>query len=129
MDQETKSSGIVLGIIKKLREEVSGELPMQVAELLLQIALNPGCNQRDLVVKTNTSRSGVSRNVAILSQEWGRGWITYREDPNDRRSKLHYLSPKGKLLMDKLVIIVEEGKSNADTIDRKPVPGRPSAWR
>lgn len=77
--------------------KIDPELPMQIALILLLIARKPGINLKELVQQTGLGKSSVSRNVAALSKEQnGKGLITYREDPQDRRNKVIQLTPEGE---------------------------------
>jgi DNA-binding MarR family transcriptional regulator len=84
------------------------ELPMQIALLFLLIARKPGTNLKDLVALTGSGKSSVSRNVAILSKEFGKGLVTYREDLADRRNKVIHLTPEGERVLNSLLHFMGE---------------------
>ena len=89
--------------------------PFNRIELFLTVALKPGITMKEISKKLNMSSASVSRNVSILSIE---GWSSSKQrksngaglslimaipDPNERRRKLLFLSPKGKELINQLL--------------------------
>src|SRR3954466_2609155 len=71
------------------------ELPTQMALVLMLIAQKPGISFRELIQQTGLGKSSVSRHVAALSDDYGKGLVTFWEDPMDRRGKLARLTPAG----------------------------------
>ena len=76
--------------------KVDTEMPMQTAAILLQVAKKPGMTMMDLSKAVGLGKSAVSRNVAKLSDEFGKGLLTFREDLMDRRNKVVHLTPEGE---------------------------------
>ena len=76
--------------------KIDPEMQMHSALMLLLIARKPGINLKEIVQETGLGKSAVSRNVANLSKEFGKGLITYTEDPLDRRNKVIKLTPQGE---------------------------------
>lgn len=83
--------------------KIDPELPMQIALIFLLIARKPGTNLKDIVQLTGLGKSSVSRNVALLSVEFGKGLVTYREDLADRRNKVIHLTPEGERVVASLL--------------------------
>ncbi|WP_043879569.1 MarR family winged helix-turn-helix transcriptional regulator [Azorhizobium caulinodans] len=88
--------------------KIDPELPMQVALILLLVARKPGTNLKELVQATGLGKSSVSRNIAALSKEHGKGLITYSEDLLDRRNKVCRLTPEGERVVRSLLHYVGE---------------------
>src|SRR4051794_41435723 len=63
------------------------ELPTQMALVLMLIAQKPGISFKELVQQTDLGKSSVSRHVAALSEQYGKGLVTFWEDPMDRRGE------------------------------------------
>lgn len=82
--------------------KIDPELPMQIALIFLLIAQKPGINLREIGQLTGLAKSSVSRNVALLSKEFGKGLVTYREDLADRRNKVINLTPEGERVLASL---------------------------
>lgn len=87
--------------------KIDPEMPMHTALLLLLIAREPGTNLKNLARLTGLGKSAVSRNMALLSQNHGRGLIDYREDPTDRRNKMVFLTPEGERIVRTLTHFME----------------------
>ncbi len=85
----------VIHVIEEFRR-IDPELPTQIALILLLIARKPGISLKELTQLSGLSKAAVSRNVALLSKEHGRGLVTYFEDPMDRRNKVAKLTPDGE---------------------------------
>lgn len=98
-----------------LQLEIFKHTPFNRIELFLMVALEPGISMSKISERLAMSSASVSRNVSILSIE---GWssTTQRKtvgaglsliisvpDPNERRQKLLFPSPKGQELINKLL--------------------------
>jgi len=80
--------------------KINPELGMHTALMLLLIAQKPGINLKELGRATGMAKSSVSRNIAILSKEYGgKGLVTMTEDPVDRRNKQLKLTIDGERLV------------------------------
>lgn len=88
--------------------KIDPELPMHSALILLLVARKPGINLKELVQETGLGKSAVSRNVASLSKEYGKGLITYSEDPLDRRNKVIKLTLEGERTVRSLLHYIGE---------------------
>lgn len=87
--------------------KIDPELPMHTALILLLIARKPGVNLKELVQATGLGKSAVSRNVALLSKEYGKGLITYKEDLQDRRNKVINLTNDGERMVRSLLLYID----------------------
>ena len=76
--------------------KIDPELPMQSALILLLIGSKPGTNLKSLAEIAGIGTSSASRIAAALSKEYGKGLVTYVEDPLDRRNKQLKLTPEGE---------------------------------
>ena len=85
---------------------IEPEMKAQHMHTLLVIADNPWIQFAEIESHTKMSRSAVARNIAWLSVEFGRGLITMKEDPADRRNKIAKLARKGELFIAQLEKIV-----------------------
>jgi DNA-binding MarR family transcriptional regulator len=72
------------------------ELPTQIALVLMLIAQKPGISFKELVQQTGLGKSSVSRHIAALSEQYGKGLVTFWEDPMDRRGKCAKLTSMGQ---------------------------------
>lgn len=89
--------------------KVDPELGMHVALMLLLIAQKPGINLKELTQATGLVKSSVSRNIALLSKEYGgKGLVTMTEDPVDRRNKNVKLTLEGERLVRSLLHYIGE---------------------
>ena len=83
------------------------------AMIFFRIASEPGVTQRTVWREFDTYDSVLSRGVAVLSSAGVRGasgrrteplhLVELRENPEDRREKLLYLTAKGRTLMEKVI--------------------------
>jgi len=84
-------------------------LETQQQLLLLSLYSGGEMSQAELPKHTGCQRSAVSRNIARLGDgekpllERGPGWITTREDLNDRRNNYVSLTPLGRAVIDKAI--------------------------
>ena len=88
--------------------QVDQEMPSQRIVLFLLVASRPGMRMSDVAKKLGLSSSAVSRNLSELSK-WGIGinkpgvdLLYAEENPQDRREKMIYLTPKGERLVETL---------------------------
>lgn len=101
-----------------IREEINAEVPPQQMLLFYYDALNEGVGQVEIANALRMPEGTVSRNVAKLSERMrrtpdggvervGYGLIMTRQDDiDDSRKKCCYLTVRGKVLLKKLVNII-----------------------
>ena len=85
----------VILLIEEFRK-IDPEMAIHSALILLLVARQPGINLKDLAKETGLGKSAISRNVATLSKEHGKGLITYSESLTDRRNKEIKLTHEGE---------------------------------
>lgn len=88
------------------------DIPVTTVEVFLAVAVNSGISSKDLRDRVGASQSAVSRHLALLGEYSWRGGegmdlIEIVEDPEDRRSKLAFLKPKGQTLAIRLSAILD----------------------
>ncbi|WP_313196224.1 helix-turn-helix domain-containing protein [Shinella zoogloeoides] len=110
---------IVSRVINMLRT-LSPDMPMQQADVLLQVALKPGVTMADITKFTGLSQSSVSRNVQAMSKfhRLGKPGLDLVEaviDPREPRRRLIFLTTNGKSFITKLMRNVDASYS----IDRE----------
>lgn len=87
------------------------DVPATTVQVFLLVAANPGISSKQLLQRAQGSQSAISRHLALLSEYSWRGGegmdlVETVEDPEDRRNKIAFLKPKGKLLAVKLTRIL-----------------------
>jgi len=92
-------------------QTLDAEMQLPQAITLLTIALNEGISLTDLSERTQQSTPSASRNVAALSNTHrkgkpGHGLVISKEDPLERRRKQHWLTPKGRAFLRKLIFAI-----------------------
>lgn len=94
--------------------EIDKEMPMQMLQSLLCVALRPGLTMQNLSEMTGLAQSSASRNIQTLGK-WhrvgkpGYDLVEAVEDPEDTRRKIMFLTPKGKSFTSKLLGFVNAG--------------------
>ena len=107
MNIPRKQAQQLLGILQQVREE-RGDIPVQMLETLLQIALHDGESQQAIQKLTKQTKASTSRNIQAWSN-WtrqhkpGPSYIEHREDPYERRRKLCYLTKQGETFLKELL--------------------------
>lgn len=97
----------IIKAIASLREE-DEQMPAQMAQCLLCVALRPGLTMQELGDMVGISQSSCSRNIAALG-EWhrfgkpGLNLVEAVEDPRERRRKVAFLTPKGRQRIGKVL--------------------------
>lgn len=84
------------------------DMPIAQALSLLLIAKHEGLNLGDLAKKAGIGMASASRYVAAFGKPVkpgakGFGFVNSVEDPNNRRSKVITLTPKGRAFVAKLI--------------------------
>lgn len=84
------------------------EMQAQQMATLLQVALNEGTSLREIMAKTGSSSSAVTRHIYAFS-EWkarnipGLNFVKAETDPDDRRRSSLFLTSKGRVFLSKLI--------------------------
>lgn len=102
----------MLKALSRLRA-MHGDMTILQAMIFFRIAAEPGVTQRTVWREFDTYDSVLSRGVAVLSHAGVKGaggkrseplyLVEVRENPDDRREKLLYLSEKGRTLMQDII--------------------------
>jgi len=66
---------------------------------------NDGKTQSELALTTFKDHANITRMIDLLEKK---GLVLRKDDPQDRRSKLIYLTEKGKAMQEKLVPLAQE---------------------
>ena len=111
LDQWTSGEKAKLRDILRLLESfraLDAEFPLQQAITLLQIALNEGMSQTEIMARIGLSTSGLSRNVASLGDyhrggQPGYNFIEAKTDPTERRRKPLTITGKGRSFLRSLM--------------------------
>mgnify|MGYP004448671141 CR=1 FL=1 len=95
-----------LEFLKAFRE-LGRDMPIQMAVVFLNVANAEGISMTELYKSSGISQASCSRNVAALSKlhrldKPGLDLVFTKEDPQERRRKIVFLTPKGKLLAEKI---------------------------
>lgn len=88
------------------------EMPTQMVQTFLAVAIQPGLTMAELGDQVGLSQSSVSRNVAALGKfhrygKAGHDVVSAEEDPVERRRKIVKLTPKGKRLADQIIAAIQ----------------------
>lgn len=112
---------VLLRAVAEFRK-LYADIPATTVEIFLIVATNSGVSSKRLCDRTGSSQSAVSRHLSLLGEYSWRGkdgldLIEIIEDPQDRRSKLAFLRPKGKALAIKLVGIMDPKGTDPEPSD------------
>jgi len=97
-------------------QSVDPEFPINQLEHLLFVAKRPGCRPEDIRVGLGVNTATVTRFMDKYGDSGRRGkgnslgMLLVEENPEDRRSVLLYLSPKGNEFLKKLSACIGGGK-------------------
>ena len=101
------STARLLSLVRAVRE-ISPRMEVQDLEVFLIVAERPGVTPREIedlagVTRTSASRAGYRLSSEVLPGEPGLGLVVIEGDPQDRRKKALYLSPRGQRFLNSLV--------------------------
>lgn len=110
-----KPAALIRDLILVVEEfrKLDPEIQAQTVMTFLMVAEKPGISMKTMQDSLGIARSTMSRNVAYLSShktaagKKGHGLLESREDPEDRKQKLVYLTSKGRAVMASLLNIME----------------------
>lgn len=92
--------------------DLDKDMPLTRLQVLLIVAMIPGCTVKEIVRRTGLNQSTVSRSLALLSdrpvrgQKDGFGWVVTRRDPRDSRRCLCYVTRSGEKMLTELENLV-----------------------
>lgn len=81
-------------------------------KILIILWFEDGLTQQQLAEKTNKSKVSLVKLVDGLER---RGLVNRRPDPNDRRSNLIFLTPKGAGIQEQLIGLAKDNMAQATT--------------
>lgn len=90
-----------LRMMQEMRRLVP-EMSVREAQVLLFIARCPGISQTDVALETGMSKGRVSTYVDLLGEREGRGFVSVRDTPEDRRLRVLRLTPAGDAFVKRL---------------------------
>ena len=98
----------LLRALEVFREEVDGALPASYMMAFLMVALNPGKGTGDYGKAMGVSQPVISRILLEIGPKSrtgqpGQGLVDSALNPTDYRYKQTYLTPKGRVLLRKLM--------------------------
>ena len=100
-------------LLATFRSSIGEVVPVQIAHTFILVARNEGLGVQDLADRAGTNKSTMSRHLLDLSGTLrsgaeGYGLLNRTQDPSNLRSVFYTLTPKGKLLINQLVEILED---------------------
>lgn len=111
--QEVTTTRAIFTLLKSMEYLINGtreQIPSQHLLVLLHVAATDEIPQLDLIDKTHSSQSAISRILYDLGEgspkEAGMGLLEAYPDPEWRRRKLVRLTEEGRILMNGLATIV-----------------------
>jgi DNA-binding MarR family transcriptional regulator len=117
-------STLLEGLLKAFRRlrDRHADMTLLQAMCFFTVATKQGITQRALYEELSASDSAASRILAVLSdigdrKTAGLDLVSMRVNPNDRRERLLYLTPKGRRLIDD--IAADLGDVAAVTVKEK----------
>ncbi len=90
-----RSQSLVSAALRQIFQDAGYDLTPEQWSVLYRLQEQEGINQSELGEKTHKDRHNITR---ILKQLEKRGYIEKRNDKNDRRACLIYLTKKGRAL-------------------------------
>ena len=100
-------------------------MPIQMLQTLLAVARQPGITMQELGEILGTSQASCSRNVAALGKwhkfgEPGLDLVDAIEDPVERRRKIIFLTPKGRVrVQEVLSAMIGQSVTDFETKDSR----------
>jgi DNA-binding MarR family transcriptional regulator len=115
---------VLTGVVEGFRNQ-RGDMPMQMAHVLLAVAARPGVTIGALVNHLGVSQTAVSRNVQMLSDgdskgTPGMGLISVQISSKDFRVKELYLSTEGRAYLRKMLSIAGSDAATTRGTSRLP---------
>jgi DNA-binding MarR family transcriptional regulator len=95
---------LIIKSVEPSMAEDGHHFPVSCIGILADLWSKDGVNQKDLGISLVKTKSSINKMLTALENE---GFITKKEDPNDGRGKLIFLTEKGK---DMQFIIEKKGK-------------------
>lgn len=101
-------------LVSAIRKDAS-ELPMQILDVFLCVAADEGIGAAEVMQRLGMARSSTSRNLNQLADGVGANgsnnplnWLEWRLSKQDARSKIYFLTPKGREVLSSWAASLEE---------------------
>ncbi|BDW81108.1 hypothetical protein MACH24_05460 [Erythrobacter sp. Dej080120_24] len=99
--------------MRQVRTSIDPLVPTQMVQAFLTVAANEGSSLTEIADKLGTNLSTASRQLLDLADRNRKGGEGYKLvdrqiDPKNLRINRYTLTPKGKLLLDQLIEILED---------------------
>ena len=109
--KEERAARKALAAIQLFRE-LDGDMQMPMAASFLLVALNDGVSRTEVMNTLEVAGSTATRNLMGLMESGrlgrpGHGLIDQKVNPDERRWRMHSLTPKGKKFLRRLAQILE----------------------
>lgn len=110
--KEQRAARRLLAAIQAFRE-LDGDMQLPMAASFLLVALNDGVSRTEVMKELGVAGSTATRNLMGLMESGrlgrpGHGLIDQRVNPEERRWRMHSLSPAGRRFLKRLTAIMEE---------------------
>lgn len=80
------------------------EMTFEMLQIMARIWRTEGMNQQTLAHQTSKDKVSLTYLINNLEKK---GWVTRREDPQDKRNRLIYLTPEGRQLRERVLPLLE----------------------
>ena len=109
--KEERAARKMLAAIQLFRE-LDGDMQMPMAASFLLVALNDGVSRTEVMNELGVAGSTATRNLMGLMESGrlgrpGHGLIDQRVNPDERRWRMHSLSPAGRRFLKRLVAVLD----------------------
>lgn len=110
--KEEKAAKKLLEAIQAFRE-LDGDMQLPMAASFLLVALNDGVSRTEVMQELGVAGSTATRNLMGLMEQGrlgrpGHGLIDQRVNPEERRWRMHSLTPDGRKFLKRLAAIFED---------------------
>jgi DNA-binding MarR family transcriptional regulator len=100
-------------LFSTIRSAIGENIPVQVAHTFVLVCQNEGLGVLELAERAGASKATMSRHLLDLSERLrngmpGYGLLSRTQDPTDFRAIIYTVTPKGQLLKNQLVDILED---------------------
>jgi DNA-binding MarR family transcriptional regulator len=109
--KEEKRARRLLKVIDEFRK-LDPDMQMPMAASFLLVALNEGISRTDVMDRLGVAGSTATRNLMGLMEQGrlgrpGHGLVDQKVNPEERRWRMHYLTPKGRLVLRSMLALLD----------------------
>ncbi|MEM9726286.1 MAG: MarR family winged helix-turn-helix transcriptional regulator [Pseudomonadota bacterium] len=113
--KEERAAKKLLAAIQAFRT-LDGDMQLPMAASFLIVALNDGVSRTEVMNELGVAGSTATRNLMGLMESGrlgrpGHALIDQRVNPEERRWRMHSLTPKGRKFLKQLAAILEEDEA------------------